>query len=233
MKKDFSVLKTSDLLENNWNPNSMTDVEFSSLKKAIEKSGWNYRQPVIVRVHPTESWKYEIIDGAHRYKAMVQLGFQEIIAKVKEATDVEARIQTIAMNKLRGSFDTVSLASLVKELRDTYQVDVTELESELGYTKEKIQGFIDLVDTELADFSDSLNVNSDEKLPLTVSMTPEEIATMYSTASQFSQWLDRFVEETVVWAAAQVKIGKLDVNDVSGNSVESEVVSVEIEAANF
>lgn len=62
----------------------------------------------------------EIIDGAHRYRAMKELDFDDIIAIEVTATDAEARVKTIQMNKLRGTVDSVKLAELVSELKSKY-----------------------------------------------------------------------------------------------------------------
>ena len=79
------------------NPNKMTEAQFESLKKTIEKYG--YLVPIIV------DKDFKIADGEHRYLAYKDMGMKEIPAYVLDIADPDRRILRQVMNKLRGEHD--------------------------------------------------------------------------------------------------------------------------------
>ena len=142
----YTKVSIDRLVENAWNPNSVSPGNFASLKKDIERQGGNQDQPVMVRVNPDDESKYEIIDGAHRYRAMKELGFLEVIVIVKEMDDKEARLKTISMNKLRGDFEQIKLAELIHDLKNVYGVSDEDIKEYLGYTPEEVESYEALVE---------------------------------------------------------------------------------------
>lgn len=136
-EETYSVLDIEDVQENSWNPNVLDGVNFTKLKRALELAEGNHEQPILVR--RKDDWNYEIIDWAHRHKAMKEIGFQEIVANIVSMTDKEARIATIQMNKFRGEFDSMQLAALLHELRFTFEVPELELTNVLWYSSEELR----------------------------------------------------------------------------------------------
>jgi ParB/RepB/Spo0J family partition protein len=147
---EVRTIPLSSLRENRWNPNRMKDALFESLKANIEREG--YLQPIIVR--PLESRKpraesrevraesrYEIIDGAHRFRALKTLGHQEAQCVVLNLTEKQAKTLTIAMNRLRGAFDCSELAGLLKEL----EMEQKEIEKYLAYTAKEQEEILSLL----------------------------------------------------------------------------------------
>ena len=63
------------------------------------------RQPILVRpkvlTPSNEVAQYEIIDGFHRFKATKDAGNTEIDCVVIDATDEQAKMITLAMNKIK------------------------------------------------------------------------------------------------------------------------------------
>lgn len=76
---------------------------------------------------------------------MVELDFSEIAVYEQDYDDKEARMRTISMNNLRGEFDVMKLASLLKELREEYKVSEDVLAEETGMTVAKIQALESMI----------------------------------------------------------------------------------------
>lgn len=164
VKDRYEVVDIKLVHENTWNPNVQQAENFDALKRDIERVDGNYQQPLLVRPHPELKGEYEIIDGAHRYRAMRDLGFDEIVVVVENLDDKMARIKTISMNKLRGDFDTVPLATLMVELQKVYGMTEEELKDLLGYSEDEIKGFESLISFEPSSFDDTTAPEGDEDL---------------------------------------------------------------------
>ena len=96
--------------ENDWNPNVMPKEKFEILVKHIQKSGCV--QPILIR--PIQSSnpfiEFEIVDGAHRFRASRKAGLNEIDCVIMDLSESQAKSFTISMNNLRGKFDEMGLA---------------------------------------------------------------------------------------------------------------------------
>jgi ParB-like chromosome segregation protein Spo0J len=132
------------------------------LVKRIEEEG--FLQPVLLRNIPQEGdYKYEIIDGEHRYNAAIKAEYEEIPAIILDKKLPEAMLSTINMNKLRGEFDTLKLAEVIHQLHETYSIE--ELEEKLGYTPEEQTGMESLLKYDFDNLSNegvSLDDNEDQ-----------------------------------------------------------------------
>lgn len=140
---EVRTIALSSLRENRWNPNRMKPALFESLKANIEREG--YLQPIIVRPlrsrQPTAESRYEIIDGAHRFRALRELGQEEAQCVVLNLTEKQAKVLTITMNRLRGAFDYVELAGLLKEL----EMEQAEIEKYLAYAAKEQEEILSLL----------------------------------------------------------------------------------------
>lgn len=138
-----NLVKISEIRPNKYNPNIVPQEIMDQLVRRIKAEG--FLQPVIVRNIPQEGdFKYEIVDGEHRFNAGKTIGYDEIPAIILDKNLPDAMIATINMNKLRGEFDTLKLAEVIHELHNTYSLE--ELEDKLGYTKEEQSGMETLLD---------------------------------------------------------------------------------------
>jgi ParB/RepB/Spo0J family partition protein len=102
-------IEISKLRENLWNPNKMDDAKFRALVKSISERG--FVQPIIVR--PVKKGKFEVLDGAHRLRALRELKKKHADCVVLEESGAAAKMRTLSMNRLRGEFDGLKLADLV------------------------------------------------------------------------------------------------------------------------
>lgn len=145
---DKPIMVAVDVIrENPWNPNEVPADTMAALKRNIDRFGFN--QPILVRPlnDPSTDAKFEVVDGAHRFRAAVELGLKQIPVVLREFTDAEAKAQTIAMNKLRGEMDPAQMARLVREI-DAEGIDGVESLTEfIGMTADEL----DALDAHLSD----------------------------------------------------------------------------------
>jgi len=128
---------------NPWNPNRMSKREFEALKQEIQKRGQIY--PIIVR--ELEDGKYQIIDGEHRWKAMKELGYKTIkVINLGKIDEKLAKILTINLNQIRGEFEDLEFAELLKSLLQ--EMSIQNLANEIYLTEEDIQGYLSLITEE-------------------------------------------------------------------------------------
>ena len=191
-EKVYKIVDIRKCIPNEWNPNVMSNINFDKLKRAIDKKGSNASDPILIR--PIDDWNYQIIDWFHRWRAMQELWFDEIVATVEELDDKEARIRTLAKNKFRGEPDQVLLANLINSLRVDYWVTDEELAEELWYSEKEIQWYIDLVDFDFEKYKDK-EEDIDE---IAESASKEVIIQDYSV--MLTGWQLNEVERAV-WAA--------------------------------
>lgn len=120
---------------NQWNPNKMDSYTYEKMKKTIEEKG--LFGSIIVRYIAGE---YEIIDGEHRYRACVELGYKEIpVENAGEMTDQEVKFWTMYFNNTRGKDDVIARAKLLNEM-DRGQASL------LPWTEEELANHRKLVD---------------------------------------------------------------------------------------
>lgn len=117
-KMKLKLVKPELLVPNPWNPNRMPQALFTKLVTNLERHRKAGREvpPVVVRPHPTEAGKYEIIDGFHRWKAFKQMKCETVHVFVMDVDDAEARVLTGNLNYLRGEKDPQRYTNMVGDL---------------------------------------------------------------------------------------------------------------------
>lgn len=109
---------------NDYNKNKMDGHRWELLLKSLKTFKQVY--PVIVR--KDNEGKFVIIDGEHRWKGLRELKETEIICKVVNFSEAEARLFTIHINKMRGKTSEVGERQVIEPIRDQLQyLDVSSL----------------------------------------------------------------------------------------------------------
>ena len=134
------------------NPNVMDSDAFKALLSEIKERG--FVQPVLVREVEVDSANpritHELVDGEHRWRALRSLGAESVPCVVAEDDDdTEALLRMITMNRFRGQFLPVRLASLIADLRT--RVDEEELRGRLAMSTKEWAHYV-----ELAEFGDDV-----------------------------------------------------------------------------
>ena len=108
----IETIPLTAIRENGYNPNHMAPELFESLVNSIRDHG--FVQPIVVR---KAGDGYEIVDGAHRYRALRRLGRADADCVVVEDDREMARLRTLVMNRLRGRMDNFGVAKILKNYR--------------------------------------------------------------------------------------------------------------------
>lgn len=92
-------LDISTIKPNFYNPNRMTPAQMRELVAEIRHLG-SLPHPVVVRPSATaeDGVRYEIVDGEHRYRAGLEIGFEQLPCVILDIDEYEARRQTIKRN---------------------------------------------------------------------------------------------------------------------------------------
>jgi ParB/RepB/Spo0J family partition protein len=146
IKGAYIEAPTNRVFENTWNYNVQDDDMFSKQKNSLEK--FDFVQPIVVREIPEG---YEIINGAHRYRAAQELNMATVpVWNVGVVSDAYAQQLTIMLNELKGRPNIDSLASLIKNLDDALGRD--EIVTNLPYSPQAIDDMINTLEFDWATF---------------------------------------------------------------------------------
>lgn len=144
--KNCKIVDISEVRENTWNPKKVKGKGYQEVYNSVKNRGLIY--PIMVRTNPSTLGQYEILDGAHRYNACKDLGYQKVLVyDFGEMEDEKAKSYTIYFETgVRA--DKRMFESLLIELKD--QID-------LPYSVDFIDGL------ELNDFSEEEPVREKKK----------------------------------------------------------------------
>lgn len=99
---------------NPWNPQRMDQETFEKEKRSIRDHG--FIMPIVVRTKD-DGKVFEIIDGEHRFKALVELGYAKVFAMdLGSVPDHQAKALTLKLNDIRGAADEDLKSNLMKDL---------------------------------------------------------------------------------------------------------------------
>jgi len=135
MEYEINEIEIEKVRPNDWNPNMMDSKKFGMLMKEISSKGC--RQPVLVRL---KGDMFEIIDGEHRFNACKELGYSKVPCIVVADNDVEAKVSTIMMGKIKGEFNPVKLAKLIEDFAKTYTKK--QIKEMTGYSEGEIEDYL-------------------------------------------------------------------------------------------
>lgn len=130
----------SDLVPNPWNPNQMNAEMYHKELASLRRFG--YVNPIIAR--PIDDY-YQIIDGEHRRKGLLELGHETAMVTVIDGlSDADAKQLTIILNETRGTPDQKKLGELLTDLLVTVpKTDLLDLLPINPTTFDKLTGLED------------------------------------------------------------------------------------------
>ena len=174
--KKLSVVPISSVETNGWNPKNKDTKEYAHVVRSLELNG--FRQPILVRNHPEDKKKYQILDGEQRFAAATQLGFTDVpIYNLGDISDEEAKAATIWM-EVQVPFEEIDLSHLVVELDN--------LSIELPYSEKEIADFRSMAEFDFDyDGGEPDDSPTDDPLvPYSIKMTPEQLDTFKQALEQ-------------------------------------------------
>lgn len=163
----LSLVPISSVEANGWNPKNKETKQFRHVVRSLELYG--FRQPILVRNHPDDKKKYQILDGEQRFTAAQELDYIEIpVYNLGDVSDEEAKAATIWM-EVQVPFDEIDLSYLVTELDN--------LEIEMPFSEQEILDFKNMAEfnfdyDEKEPTSDELD---DQMVSYSVKMTPGQL----------------------------------------------------------
>ena len=92
-------------------------------------------QPLLVRPHPTEKGKYQIVAGERRFRAARESGLKEVPAVIRELSDGETMEFALVENVMREDISPLEEARSLKALLDSFGYSYAQLGERLGRNK--------------------------------------------------------------------------------------------------
>lgn len=154
------LINIEEIQENDWNPNSMTELKFNALVKGIKNEKWNRLFPLEV-LPKDENWKYVVIDWAHRLRALKEAGIKQAHVEISDLKDWYDKLQTIAKNSIHWTHDQVQEAQLVAEIKRQGITD-SEIMASIGIDEKELIAIDNLWNFSLEDFEEDNDIDISE-----------------------------------------------------------------------
>src|SRR2546426_3051132 len=115
------MVPLDDLLPHPLNSNVMSPDLQAKLRAHIRRTG---RYPfLVVRPHPEQPGRYQVLDGHHRVAVLRDLGHTEARCDIWTVDDREAKLLLATLNRLQGQDLPIRRAELLHELLGEMSVD--------------------------------------------------------------------------------------------------------------
>lgn len=131
--KEVKIVKMTELLANDYNPNRMPDTEMNLLEQCILKYGFLFP---IITTFDRQKQKYRIIDGYHRFEVLKRIGCKEVAILDLDLSYHDAVQLTVLMNRIKGLHQVELMSDLVVKLEDL-GVEDDEICKNLGMEPEE------------------------------------------------------------------------------------------------
>ena len=169
------MIALGDLLPHPLNSNVMSEDLQAKLRAHIKCTG---RYPfLVVRPHPKEAGKYQVLDGHHRVAILRDLGHTEARCDVWEVNDREARLLLATLNRLQGQDQPRKRAELIHELLGEMSLDdLAGLLPETDKQLEELHALLEFPAEEVALLLEAQAEEAEKVLPrvMTFVVTPEQ-----------------------------------------------------------
>lgn len=175
MRIGARMIPLDQLIAHPLNANVMSEELREKLRAHIKRSG---RYPfLVVRPHPKEPDRFEILDGHHRVGILRELGHTDARCDVWDVSDREAKLLLATLNRLEGQDQPVLRAQLIHELLGEMSLgDLAGLLPESDRQLEELHSLLEFPAEEIAALLED-QANEEEKvLPRVLSfvVTPEQ-----------------------------------------------------------
>ena len=169
------MIPLNDLLPHPLNSNVMPLDLREKLRAHIKRTG---RYPfLVVRPHPDEPGKYQVLDGHHRVAVLRELGHTEARCDVWNVDDREARLLLATLNRLQGQDQPLRRAELIHELLAEMNVqDLGGLLPESEKQLEELHALLEFPAEEVAVLLQQQADDAEKVLPrvMTFVVTPDQ-----------------------------------------------------------
>jgi len=136
-----SKLKVESITPNKFQPRKKFNSEkLTELKDSIKAKG--VIQPVIVR---SSKSGYELIAGERRFRAVKELGYNEIPAIIKDVNDADSLELSLIENIQREELNPIEEANAYKDLREKFNFSQEEISKAVGKDNSTISNTLRLL----------------------------------------------------------------------------------------
>ena len=137
-------LDPHDIVPNAQQPRSVFDPEdLAELVHSIREFG--VLQPIVVRPHPDQLGKYELVMGERRLRATKEAGLETIPAVVKNTADEAMLRDALLENLHRSQLNPLEEASAYQQLLADFGITQEELASRIGRSRPQISNTLRLL----------------------------------------------------------------------------------------
>jgi ParB family chromosome partitioning protein len=137
-------LDPDSIVPNAQQPRSVFDAEdLAELVHSIREFG--VLQPIVVRPHPGEPGKYELVMGERRLRATKAAGLDTIPAVVKDTSDDAMLRDALLENLHRSQLNPLEEASAYQQLLADFSITQEELASRIGRSRPQISNTLRLL----------------------------------------------------------------------------------------
>jgi hypothetical protein len=158
------------LLEHPENSNYMDALTGQKLRHHIEGTG-RY-EPLVVRPHPGENGKYQVINGHNRLRTLKALKYQTANCLVWYVDDNQTRLYLATLNRLSGTDTPERRAMLVENLLGSFSKD--KLSLILPENEKQIEELRQLIHPELDESGQKDFILKDVQIPVIVTFMLEK-----------------------------------------------------------
>jgi ParB family chromosome partitioning protein len=138
------TLPTDSILPGQHQPrHHFSEEELVALSQSIKEKG--ILQPILVRVHPQEKEKYEIVAGERRWRAAKKIGLQHIPVLIKEYSNAEALEAGLLENIQRQDLNPIEEADAFRRLAQEFHHTQESLSQILGKSRSHIANILRLL----------------------------------------------------------------------------------------
>ena len=169
------MVALDDLLSHPLNSNVMSEDLQAKLRAHIKRTG---RYPfLVVRPHPEQPGKFQVLDGHHRVSILRELGHTEARCDVWDVDDREAKLLLATLNRLAGQDIPIRRAELIHELLgEMSATDLAGLLPETDKQLEELHALLEFPADDIAEFLKQQAEQAEKALPrvMTFVVTPEQ-----------------------------------------------------------
>src|SRR5881397_1963689 len=164
-----------DLRPHPLNSNVMPEDLREKLRAHIRRTG---RYPfLVVRPHPEEPGRFQVLDGHHRVEILRELGHADARCDVWDVNDREAKLLLATLNRLQGQDLPIRRAQLIHELLGEMSLDdLAGLLPESDKQLEELHSLLEFPAEEIAALLEEQAEEAEKVLPRVMSfvVTPEQ-----------------------------------------------------------
>lgn len=141
-KLELKEVNPKDLIPNDWNPNVLSELKYKALKNSVKQFPEILEgQRIIVRAHPMEKGKYQILNGEHRYRIATELKFKTVpIGIIDEPDDNKAKLISLALANV-GEEDYDKKLDVIYDIQQ--EIDLSEIANLIGEDKNALATIVD------------------------------------------------------------------------------------------